>query len=337
MLKRMVQSLSFISILSISVVGCVSFSNKQRKPPKITETMPLKDALAGGIEFGGPTLGDVKKLIKKRKEWVKAEDLLFHILISQKDDDMPIPSLINAMELFRASQSKRAPSIFRKHVRERAMIRRQIAWQLAADVPSEAMGREVEALLTEALADDDLKQVFIPSMADAVASNRLTGSYTIVREGLFAVDDISFARAMIALNPQKASDDFLEYLAKAPVEELRQLTLKSVDVYTCTLILEHFQSYPPPVSNARMETLFLYTISRNNALAEMARDVLEKYLPKHSEAFAFTLSRLPSWMQIAFVERSSKRLTPVISLFLDDLKKVTIDKDVADEISGLKL
>jgi hypothetical protein len=217
------------------------------------------------------------------------------------------------------------------------LINRQLAWQLAADAPSQSMRHEIENYLTESVTENELSLVLIPAMADAVASNRLIESYTVVREGLLIANDIAFARAMIALNPQQASVDFLEYLAKAPVEELRQLTLKSVDVYTCTLILEHFQSYPPPVSNPRIDTLFLFTISRNNALAEMARDVLERYLPRHSESFAFSLSRLPAWMQIAFVERSSNRLTPVISLFLDDLKKATVDKDVIDEISGLKI
>ncbi len=329
--------MKYLFLVAVLSVSCVSFdSKKDIKPPKITEKMLLKEALAGGIEFGGTTLDEVKKLIKKRKEWRKAEEYLFKILMTESDE-FPIPSLINTMDLFRTAQSKRSHLVFRKYVHERAIIKRQVGWQLAADVPSEMMGREIETLLTETIADDELNQLFIPAMADAVASNRLIDSYTIIREGLFAVDDIAFARAMIALNPLRASEDFLEYLGKAPVEELRQLTLKSVDVYTCTLILEHFQAYPPAVSNPRMETLFLYTISRNNALAEMARDVLERYLPKNSEAFAFTLAQLPSWMQIAFIERSSKRLTPVISLFLDDLKKVSADKDVVDEISGLKL
>jgi hypothetical protein len=317
-------------------VSCVSFNSKKEKElPKITDTMPLKDAIVNAVEFGGPTLSQVNKLIKKRKEWSKAEEYLYKILLT--DNDITASSLINAMELFRASQSSRAPIIFKKFVNDSTLIKRQLAWQLAADAPSQAMGREVENHLTEAVAENELNLVYIPAMADAVAANRLVDSYTIVREGLYFSGDIAFARAMITLNPGQASIDFLEYLAKAPVEELRQMSLKSVDVYTCTLILEHFRAYQPPVSNPRIETLFFYSISRNNALAEMARDVFEKYLPKHSEAFALTLSRLPSWMQLAFVERSSKRLTPVISLFLDDLRKVSADKDVVDEISGLKI
>lgn len=328
--------MKYLFMLFFLCLGCVSFnSKKEKQPPKITEDMPLKDALANAIEFGGPTLNQVVKLVKKRREASKAGDLLYKILMADSEDS--IPSIINTMELFRASQSKSAPLVFKKYVRDSLLIKRQLAWQLAADAPSDEMGREIEKHLTEAISDNELNLVFIPVMADAVASNRLTGSYTVLREGLLFTGDIAFARAMITLNPQHASVDFLEYLAKAPVEELRQLSLKSVDVYTCTLILEHFRSYPPPVSNPRIETIFLYAISRNNALAEMARDVLEKYLPKDSEIFAYTLSRLPSWMQIAFIERSSKRLTPVISLFLDDLRKVTVDKDVVDEISGLKL
>ncbi len=314
--------------------GCVSFNSK-KEPPKITDKMPLKEAVLAGVEYGGQTLNDVRKLIKKRKEWKQAEEALFKILMS--DSEVYASPIINAMELFRASQSTRAPQVFKKFVHDGTLLRRQLAWQLAADVPSQQMGHEIESHLTEALTENELNLVLIPAMADAVASNRLTESYTVLREGLAFSGDIAFARAMITLNPQQASIDFLDYLAKAPIEELRQLTLKSVDVYTCTLILEHFRSYPPPSSSPRIETLFFYSISRNNALGEMARDILEKYLPKDSEAFAFALARLPSWMQIAFIERSSKRLTPVMSLFLDDLKKISADKDVIDEISGLKL
>lgn len=315
--------------------SCVSFDAKELKPPKITEKMALKDAIVAGIEFGGPTLTDVKKMVKKKKEWPKAEEHLYQILMSERDD-FPATSIINAMELYRSSQTKRAAKVFKKYVHDEKLIRRQIAWQLAADLPSSEMASEIDSRLTEALADNELSQIFIPAMADAVASNRMVDSYTIVREGLFAVDDIAFARAMITLNPQRASQDFLEYLAKAPVEELRQLSLKSVDVYTCTLILDHFHAYPPPVTDSRIETLFLYSISRNNALAEMARDVLEKYLPKNSENFAITLSRLPAWMQIAFIERTTHRMTPVISLFLDDLKRASVNKDVVDEINEIK-
>ena len=328
---------ALLCLMILSLVSCVSFDSEKKKKvaPKITDKMSLNEALANGIEFGGVTLHDVEKLVKRRKEWPKAEEHLYKILMTE--GEITAQALINTMELFRASRSLRAPEVFKQYVRDGALLKRQLAWQLASDSASEKMGHEIEVHLTESIAENELNLVFIPAMADAVASNRLVESYSVVREGLLFGDDIAFARAMIALKPQQASTDFLEYLAKAPIEELRQLSLKSVDVYTCTLILEHLASYPPPASHPRMEVLFLYAISRNNALGEMARDVLEKYLPQYSEAFAFTLSRLPSWMQIAFVERSSKRMTPVISIFLNDLKKVTADKDVVDEISELKI
>lgn len=326
----------YACLVLILSLGCASLSKKPKAIPKITEKMPLTEVLANGIEYGGQTMADANRMIRKRGEWKKAEPHLYKLL-SAEDDSVSPSSLINTMELFRASQSARSPQVFRRFVRNEALLRRQLAWQLASDVPSNGMGREIEDYLTEVVSENELNLAFVPAMADAVASNRLTDSYTIVREGLFYSNDIAFARAMITLNPSRSSGDFLEYLAKAPVEELRQMSMKSVDVYTCTLILEHFRAYPPPASNGRIETLFYYSISRNNALAEMARDVLEKYLPLHSEVFAFALSRLPSWMQLAFIERSSKRMTPVISLFLSDLKKVTADKDVSDEISGLKL
>lgn len=320
----------------LGLSACVGMNSGEKEPPKITEKTELKEALTYAIEFGGQTLNDVNKLIRHRKQSQQAEEILFNILYKDHDK-LPVTSLINSMELFRNTASKRYSTIFKIFVREKSLAKRQLAWQLAADEASSEMSKEIDNFLTEAIVDNELKEVFLPPMADALANNRLITSYSVVREGLFHTNDIAFARSMIALNPRRASEDFLEYLTRAPIEELRQMSLKSVDVYTCTLILEHYRSYPPQPSNPHIETLFYYAISRNNAFSEMARDILERYLPKQSEAFAFRLSRLPSWMQIAFIEKSARRLTPVISLFLTELRKVTLDKDVADEISELKL
>lgn len=326
--------LSFM--IAISLCSCVSYnSNKKKEAPKITKEMSLKEALANAIEFGSKTLIDVKDLVNERKEWEKAEEYLFNILMVE--EKMQGPSLLNTMELYRACQSERSVLVFNKFIKAKPLMKKKLAWQLAAEVPSEQMGRAIENYLTESVKSNELDSVLVPAMALAVASNRLSTSYTILREGLFLIGDLAFAQGMIALNPELATKDFLNYLGKAPIEELRQLNLKSIDVFTCTLILEHFHSYPPQVSEPGIEILFHYTISRNHALADMARSVLEKYLPRHNDVLAIKLSRLPKWMQFAFIERSSKRMTPVIALFLDELKKVTVNKDVAEEISALKL
>ena len=76
-------------------------------------------------------------------------------------------------------------------------------------------------------------------MANAVAANQLTDAYTLIREGLMQQGGEEFVNAMIALNPKRASWDFLDYLAQASAEELRQLTLSSVDLFSCVAILKH--------------------------------------------------------------------------------------------------
>ncbi|MBI2603097.1 MAG: hypothetical protein HYW48_08575 [Deltaproteobacteria bacterium] len=320
---------------SIAFSGCVSLTKEERKAPKVTETMPLPEAIAVGIEFGGRTLDDVKKLIKKTKQWDKAEELTFRLIKNHKSD-WPTVSLVNAMNLYQLSPSRRSFVVFKDLVRSDRIIERQLAWQLAASQPSEKMAIEIDEILTDAVLQNELSEHLLPRMADAVANNGLKDSYTIVREGLFTNGDSAFAKAMLTLAPQKASEDFMGYLAKAPIEELRQMNVQSVDVFTCTLILQHFLANPPPMSDPRLEVLFLYSISRNNGLAEMARDVLEALMPRHGEHLAYVLAQLPTWMQLAFIEKANMRLTPVVSLFLDELKRASPHPDVSDEIQSVK-
>lgn len=317
------------------IASCVSLQKEEKKAPKITESTPLPEAIVAGIEFGGETLADVKKLIKRRKQWDKAEDLIFRLIKNHKAD-WPTVSLVNAVNLFQSNASHRAYQVYHDLVRSERVLERQLAWQLAAAQPSAKMAEEIDEILTESVLDNELKDHLLPRMADAVANNGLKESYTVVREGLFSNGDVAFARAMIVLAPKKASEDFMGYLAKAPIEELRQMNVQSVDVFTCTLILQHLLAVPPPMSDPRLEVLFLFSISRNNGLAEMARDVLEKLMPKNGEHLAFVLAQMPTWMQLAFVEKVNMRLTPVVSLFLDDLKQASPHPDVSDEIRSIK-
>ena len=56
-------------------------------------------------------------------------------------------------------------------------------------------------------------------------------------------------------------------MAKAPVSELRQLNVKSVDVFACMEILRHLANFPMDVSHPKFEHLFLYSISRKHKVS----------------------------------------------------------------------
>jgi hypothetical protein len=128
----------------------------------------------------------------------------------------------------------------------------------------------------------------------------------------------------------------MTYLAQAPAEELRQLTLSSVNLYTAVAILKHLQKHPPNLANAYFDHLFLYAVSRNTGLAELAQLTVENFVPAHTDLVAMALARHPAWVQIAYLENARRRMNPKEGLLLGELKKVTSERDVIEEIDEAK-
>ena len=213
-------------------------------PPPITATMPLQSALEAAIDFGGDTLADVKRLVKHRNEGEKAGAMLataLHDNVIKYEHNQ----LLNACHLYGSMPVPVSVPLFEELVSSDRPLARQVGWQLAAMKPSPLIAKAVDKELTRALTDGDEEPVLIPQMANAVRANRLRGAYTLMRQGLMAKGDEEFALAMITLEPKRSSNDFLDYLALAPAEELRQLTLSSVNLYL------HGDLAPPPVPTAR--------------------------------------------------------------------------------------
>jgi hypothetical protein len=203
---------------------------------------------------------------------------------------------------------------------------------MAAAMPSRSLARAIDQELGRAIVDNDEATVLIPQMAVAVESNRVRAAYTLLRQGLMTTGQESFAVAMANLDGRRASSDFIDYLAQAPAEELRQLTQNSVNVYTCLIILKHLQSRPAPVSHPGLETLIYYSVSRNNALADLAQVAVEAYLPRDRAQIAIMMARLPQWTQIAFIESVRRRKSPAVTLLLGELKKISSSRDVVEEV-----
>jgi hypothetical protein len=227
--------------------------------------------------------------------------------------------------------------IFSTMINSDRLLAVQLGWQLAAAKPSQQVAQIAEQRLTQAIAENDEDSVMLPQMANAIAANKLKGSYTLARRGLLTKGDEEFAMAMISLDASQASEDFLAYLSMAPAEELRQLTLSSVNVYTCVAILKHLVRLPPSMANPNFPHLFFYAVSRNNGLAELAQNVIEGYVPTNTEYLAQILARHPSWVQVAYLEGARTRMNPKVSLLLSELRKVTAEQDVVNEIDEIKL
>ena len=331
------KSLIKITLGSALLIGCQTLDRPLDKDdaPQIHTDLPVKDALVAAVNHGGQTLKSVIRLFKRRGDWMKAYPVIEQAI---KDGILQYGNtqLINVVLIYQASPVQTSPVVFDRLVSSGRLLARQLGWQLASTKPSPLMAKAIDVALSRALAEGDEKSVLIPEMAKAVHANRLVSAYSVMRQGLFMTNHESFASAMAALNPKAASSDFLDYLAQAPVDELRQLTLRSVNSFACMVILKHMTKYPPPVTHPKFGHLFLYTISRNRGLGDQASDLVRTYLPSNSHFLAFVLARLPGWVQMAYIENARRRLSSDVALFLKDLKEATPQKDVIEEIDQVR-
>lgn len=211
----------------------------------------------------------------------------------------------------------------------------QTGWQVATLMPSPRMAAAISAVLERALRLGQERRLFFPQVAVAVAANRVSDAYTFLREGLRATHSEAFARAITKLNPQRAGDDFLHYLADVSPNSLRQKLPAVGNLPLRLLMLQHLRVYPVAMQHRRFDVLFNYVASRNPALSEAAQLVLVAYYDKHSEQLAQLLARMPYWVQFACVEKLARNLNPSVRRFLVTLKQKTSGVDVVDEINQL--
>lgn len=341
MKKSKLGGISLTVVLALALSACETTGNGNRAahelppPPVIKANMPLNEALEAAIDYGGDTLAEVKRLIKRRNEGAKASRMLEPALREGIEKYQP-HQLLNAGHLLTATPGPLPAKLFKDMISSDRPLARQLGWQLAAAKPSTEIAKAVDEELTRAVNDNDLETVLMPQMANAVRANHLTSAYTLVRQGLMSKGDEEFVHAMIETSPERASSDFLSYLALAPAEELRQLTLSSVNLYAVLAIMKHFQKIPPRPSDGNVEHLFVYAVSRNTGLAEMAQTVIEGFVPQHTELVAQLLARHPIWVQIAYLENARRRMSPKVGLLLSELKKATAENDVVREIDEIK-
>ena len=324
--------LCFIAAAFLS--GCETSGTKDQEelPPRIVHDMPLGEAVEAGIRFGGQTLGEVKRLIGRRREWTEAVKLL-ESRIPAKMNSMENGHLVNAVHLYQSAPVAVNPEMFVKLVGSARPLARDMAWQMASGKPSRAIAAAIDRELTRAIAEDDEKTVLVPLMAEAVKANKLANAYTLLREGLMDTGHESFAEAMAELQPARASNDFMDYLAQAPVEELRQMTLKSVNLFACMIGLKHMLTRPVSLAHGNAEYLFYYSVSRNSGLSDMANAVIENnYLVNQRPQFALILSRMPVWVQLAYIENARQRQVPAVAIFLNELKNVASAQEVIEDI-----
>lgn len=313
--------------------ACQTTGSGEAEKPKITRDMPLSESYPYAITFGGDTLLQVKEFAREKQQFAELHKLTAADL-AQKHESMNPIYLLNVAHLYRVSTPNLDPQLLRTLVLSRSEPSRRIGWRLAATKPSAEVGQMIEQILTEALSETREEKILAPEMATAIQENNLKSSYTFLARGLLLQGNPEYANAMLALDPVRAAGPFLDYLGKADFDDLRQLNQENINVYSCTLIFRYFLDNPLPINHPAVAQLFMFAVSRNRGLADMANAVLDKHIPEHRVAMARILSRTPTQVQLAFVEGSQRELTSNLRLLLSSFKESALEKQVLEELES---
>ena len=300
----------FIILSYFILIQCVSLKqdNSIPKPPDEDSIISTKELTLKSIQHGGEYLTKSNNLIIKRKQRNIALKSIFSWVENNKDSDK-YKKLINAIHLYQKLSPIIPEKMFTLLNNSNKSTTRKMSWHIAASYPSNEMGTEIERILTSSILKNTLKDQLFPQMPDALANNNLKNTYTIARQGLHLTNQLSYAQSMTILNKNLANIDFLNYLKKASIEELRQLNLKNIDIITSSYMLDYLKDKNFPMTSKNMKILFYFSISRNNALAELANRVLINKIPEYGEDLSITLSTLPTWMQTAYIESQKEEKT----------------------------
>lgn len=323
---------SALLTVSLFLMSCVGM-DKDKPEEQITETMPLNDVIELGIAKGDPIYKQSLTFVKRHQKFQEAHALATDMILTRTNSSEEMWRLVN---LYQATSTKFvSPKVVEFLINAKDTFNKQLGWLLAANRPSDLVAVVIDRTLTRAILDGEEGSLYLPEMALAVQNNRIDSAYSILKRGLLQVGGAEFVNAMIAINPGLARNDFMDYLSMATIEDLRQMNQKTVDLNTCVAILSFLGEKGVPLEHPRFDHLFLYAVSRNAALSELASLVLEKYMANQKDQLAYSLARLPVWIQLAFVEQTKEKMNAVIGLFLTELKGVTAHREVVEEIAAL--
>lgn len=321
-------------ISSLWLSSCATLTGSNSKQV-ITANTSLSDGYRLATTQGGQTLAEFKRMIKARNAWRELSKLSEQDILKNLNN-IPHKNLVNALHLYQISTPLINVDVVKALFAQESRFYIGLAWTLASLKPSDQMAAAIESELTEAIIQGREQLIVSPQMAAAVRANRITSVYSLLRQGLMENGSDEFAKAMIETNSREASWDFMSYLALADLEDLRQINQQSVNMYSCLVILRYFMEHPIPVAHPDFKKFIYYTVSRNAALAEMARSVMEKQIPRFREQFAYWLATEKLEIQMAFVEGARQNPTPNIKLMLSSLKSMTRFREVSEEIDAFQ-
>lgn len=334
-MKRM-SLLGYCLLLSIAALqsSCVTLTGTSERQA-IDNSMALDEAFQLAISQGKQSMVELKRLVKARQAWRELSQMSLAYMKANLGSAKRI-EFSNAISLYQASSPEVDPSIITLLFSKRDPFYTQLALQLASLRPSKKVGEAIEQELSSAVMQGREDQLLSSQLAMAIRLNGIGSSYSLMRRGLALTGEDEFAKTMIASDPNAAAWDFMDYLAQADLDDLRQLSQKTVNMYTCLVILRFYLNHPLPVAHPKFKHLIYYAVSRNSALTEMARSVLESQIPNIKDQIAYWLATENLEVQIAFIESARQNPTPNIKLMLSNLKEITRFKEVAEEIDAIQ-
>ena len=331
------RKLGLIICMVVGLILVILSCSTPKVAPQITDKMSTEKIVSIALDYGGVSLNVAKEKITKRGVEEGVSEILEKELL-EKQGSLSDKRLANGVNLYQYTKKGASYELVKTMVYSTRSLSNDLGWMMASNFPSEQMKNLVEEYITKKIEEGNESSLLKPFIASAIKNNNVVSVYSVARLGLMqAEDNLVFAEACATLKPSEASTDFLAYLSRANLDDLRQLNQRSINMQTASFALRHMQKYPPQVSDPNIDVLFLYTLSRNNALAENAFDLLNKFYGDYMEVLSLKLSRLSEWVQICFVEQMREKINTTTRRFLLSLQNNTPYPTVSDEIKDLKL
>lgn len=330
MYYRLLFGISFVWTL----VSCATLE-EDKGPPALTEKTSIQMIFDTAIQYGGDTLKKAKMLTAKTGRWSQLSSISYQYLL-KKVPTRDAQQVHRAASLYLVSTPRVDLRIVKTLSRSRRPDLELIAWQMCSVRPSESTRSFLEEEASYFISSNQEARIMTPEFAYAVSSNQVKSLFSVMVRGLSTQGSDVFARAMISLNSGDLSQPFMDYLSRADLDDLRQINQKTIDPYTSLVILRYFLSHPLPIGHQQLGHIFLYAVSRNIALSDMAREVIEYQLPLHKEVLVQSLARQPLKVQVAYVETIRQNPTSHHRQILFELKKMTRYSEVIEEINSIK-
>lgn len=313
--------------LLFAATHCQSAATREESAPLAKPDAPVKsveERLEGAVARGNvQELRRVAKSLVKRKESGSAAALLLADWIDPRSR-VSAEQRHSAIDLYLMLPEAKPPRLFESLIRSRDLPSRRMAWQVATNYPSDGMAEAVSLEMSRRASRGKGQNVGLsPEAALAAKANRLKEAYPLLRTSLMAEGHIAYARAMIALGGDAASDDLLAYLALATPGEVLAGELKKVHRATAELALAQFGAAPPSLHHPNFKHLFYYAVSQDQALGKQASRLLTGYVSQKEEHFAFLLAQMPQAVQDEFLAKLEKSNAGLHKSFLELLKTLS--------------